>query len=313
MQTPSKKRSTLFDPAGRHLPLKLGKQPARQGSDRPTFKLKDFIDTRSVDKDKIKLPTPPQEGDNISPLVGTMRGQTSDATSLLMLGNDSYGDCVEADGAHSHLIALQSGGHTEYKGTRLSNLFSTRTVLSDYSRATGFTPTNPTQTDNGTDMVSYADYRRKTGILDTAGQRHKVLAYLDLTPKDFEEAVLAIYIFKSLSVGIEFPAFAMDQFNHMLPWDIESANNQIEGGHCWTAAGWQMPTTPGATGNGAANLLEGVTWGGTVQVTQRFYEEYSDEAIVYITSDMLDNHHRTSGLAFDIDQLKRRLALLKAA
>ena len=55
--------------------------------------------------------------------------------------------------------------------------FNNQSVLKDYSAVTGFNPNDP-NTDQGTDMQVAASYRRKTGVLDAAGKRHKVIAYL---------------------------------------------------------------------------------------------------------------------------------------
>src|SRR5215468_8854266 len=134
----------VIDPVGKHLPFKLGKKPARPGAVK--FKLANYLV-------KLKLPTPPQvfghEG-----LIGANWG---------MLGNDQYGDCVWAGAAHETMLWNKEAARAVS--------FSDKSVLSDYSAATGFDPNDPS-TDQGTDMQAAASYRKKTGIRDAKGKRH---------------------------------------------------------------------------------------------------------------------------------------------
>ena len=79
-------------------------------------------------------------------------------------------------------------------------------------------------------MQAAASYRRKTGVIDTKGKRHKIVAYLALTKGNLDQHVSAAYLFGAVGVGIQFPASAMDQFNAGKPWDVVSGA-KIEGGH----------------------------------------------------------------------------------
>ena len=45
------------------------------------------------------------------------------------------------------------------------------------------------------------------------------------------EHLLAAYLFGAVGIGIRFPAFAMDQFNAGQPWDVQTTNAKIDGGH----------------------------------------------------------------------------------
>ena len=143
------------DPVGRHLALKLGKKPARPGAVK--FKFANFLV-------KPKLPTPPKvfghEG-----LIGA---------NWEVLGNDHYGDCVWAGAAHETMLWNKEAARTV--------TFSNDSVLKDYSAVTGFNPNDP-NTDQGTDMQVAASYRRKKGVLDAHGKRHKVIAYLALASR----------------------------------------------------------------------------------------------------------------------------------
>ena len=193
---------TKSNPVGKHLPLKLGKTPARRGA--VTFKMMAYLK-------KPELPTPPKIFGH-QKLIGASWG---------MLGNDDYGDCVWAGAAHETILWNKEAG--------TATSFNNKSVLSDYSAVTGFKPNDPS-TDNGTDMQQAASYRRKTGVLDSKGKRHKVGAYLGLPPGDIDQLALAIYLFGATSIGIKFPNSAMDQFNAGKPWDVKPGS-KIEVDH----------------------------------------------------------------------------------
>jgi hypothetical protein len=163
------------DPVGRHLALKLGKKPARPGAVK--FKFANFLV-------KLKLPTPPKvfghEG-----LIGA---------NWEVLGNDHYGDCVWAGAAHETMLWNKEAARTV--------TFSNDSVLKDYSAVTGFNPNDP-NTDQGTDMQVAASYRRKKGVLDAHGKRHKVIAYLALAAGNADQLALAMYLFGAAGIGIK--------------------------------------------------------------------------------------------------------------
>lgn len=250
-------------------PLSLGKTPARAGA--MTFKLSKYID-------KSALPKPPKQFGHEG-LIQAIWG---------MLGNDRYGDCVWAGAAHETMMWNAEAGRKV--------AFSDAGVLSDYSAVTGFNPKKPS-TDQGTDMVVAASYRRKTGIVDAVGKRHQVAAYLSIKPGDINEHMIAAYLFGAVGIGIEFPSSAMDQFNAGKPWDVVS-RSKIEGGH-------YVPLVARR-----ANL-EVVTWGRLQAMTPAFFQKYNDESVAYVSLEALQNNKSPEG--FNAAQLQADLAALKAA
>jgi hypothetical protein len=248
--------------------MKLGKTPAR--ADSVSFKLARYINT-SV------LPTPPATFGHEQAVAATAWG---------MLGNDNYGDCVWAGAAHETMLWNAERDQTV--------AFDPTHVLSDYSKVTGFTPDDPS-TDKGTDMQVAASYRRKTGVVDDAGKRHKVAAYLAITPGDLQEHLIAAYLFGALGLGIEFPGSAMDQFNDGKPWDVVHGA-KIEGGH-------YIPLVA------KRENLEIITWGKLQEMTPAFFEKYNDESVAYVSREMLTANKSPEG--FDLAQLKADLAAVK--
>lgn len=234
--------------------LKLGKTAARPEAVK--FKLVDFLDLS-------KLPP-------LKPRVGHPGMLPS---PLGMLGNDRYGDCVFAGAAHETMAWLGQARQTVR--------FDDKAVLSDYSAVTGFDPSDPAS-DQGTDMKEAASYRRKVGVLDASGRRHKVDAYLGLTPGNLTELKYAIYLFGAVGIGIEFPAAAMDQFNAGKQWDVVSGS-RIEGGHY----------IPGVYAD--TNGFQIITWGKRIRATNRFLQKYTDEAIAYVSFENLSGGKTLDG------------------
>lgn len=222
--------------------LKLGKKEA---VDRP----KDFKFTayRSTD---IHVP-------DLLGFINVFGGQWP------MLGNDQYGDCVWAGGDHEtqFLNWIGLGAHRAIKLPPVE--FTDQNALSDYA-STGFNPSDPA-TDQGTDVGQALEYRRNTGLVDAQGNRHKIGAYVRLTPGNLDHLHEALYLFEAVGIGIQFPDSAMDQFNSGQPWSPLNGS-PIEGGH-------YVPVIASKPG-----MLYCVTWGKTQPMTEAFYTRYCDEA-----------------------------------
>jgi hypothetical protein len=212
-------------------------------------------------------------------------------TDWEMLGNNQFGDCVWAGAAHETMLWGREGGR-DLK-------FTDDSVLSDYSAVTGFDPsqtdpvTGENPTDQGTDMQAAASYRRRVGVLDVLGNRHKVAAYVALTPGDPDQLAAAAYIFGAVGIGLRVPAYVEDEFTQKKPWDVRHGNATIVGGH-------YVPVLGRRNGN-----FDVITWGAVQQMTPMFYRRYCDEAIVYLSTEFL-----TAGISpegFNLQQLQTDL------
>lgn len=195
-----------------------------------------------------------------------------------MLGNDSVGDCVFAGAAHETML------WTAERGTPAQ--FDEAHVISDYSAVTGYNPNDPSS-DQGTDVRAALSYRRKTGILDARGSRHKIGAFLALEPGNHVHLYEALYLFGAVGIGIEVPTSAMDQFDGGKVWSVVHGAN-IEGGH-------YIPLVARRT------HLECVTWGQVQGMTDAFYAKYCDEAWAILSTEMLVGGKTLEG--FDLAQL----------
>lgn len=242
--------------------MKLGKTAARINS--VHLKLATYLDSAAI-----------------LPKIPAVFGHDHLIHTYEVLGNDSAGDCVFAGAAHESRLWCKEAGRDV--------AFTDASVLSDYSAVTGYNPDDPSS-DQGTDMQVAASYRRRIGVLDSAGKRHRVGAYVALTPGDPDQLAAAAYIFGSVGVGIRFPDYAMDEFNAGKPWAVHHGNQKIEGGH-------YIPVVARAA-NGNFHV---VTWGKVQEMTVGFYRRFCDEAIVYVSTEFL-----TAGISpegFNLTQL----------
>jgi len=245
----------------------LGKLPARLGAIKLLF-------AKYVDYSR--LPATPNEfgHDQPQPAWG-------------MLANDRWGCCVWSGFAHQTMLWRKNANLAPAS-------FGDAQVLSDYSAATGFAFSKAT--DSGTDMQSAAGYWRGTGILDAAGNRHRIRAYLGIGAGDIEGLLAGAHLFGSAGVGVNFPAGAMGQFDANEPWTLV-IGSAILGGHY----------VPLVARRGGASIC--VSWGREQAATDPWLNQYNDEGVVCLSEEFLRGGRSLDG--FDLDQLDYDLAVLE--
>lgn len=170
-----------------------------------------------------------------------------------MLGNDLYGDCVFA--GDGHIVEQQT-----FFGQGTETTVSTAQALAAYTAVTGFNKNDPS-TDNGAQISDGLNYLRKTGMAGV-----QIAAYGQVSVSAIAKVKLAVYQFGAVSIGFNFPAVAMDQFNNGDPWDVVQDDGGIEGGHCVIVVGYD------------ATYLYVYTWGAVQKMTYAFWNKYVEEA-----------------------------------
>jgi hypothetical protein len=259
--------------------LKLGKRP--HVHDPRDIQFKDI-------RAGLTLPTPPanfghgtmfKDGEDLF-RDWDMNGNGPDPT--VQPGFEGAGDCVFACGAHTTRVTNVLGGHpVEISGKQ---------SIADYSAVTGYVIGDPS-TDQGTDMRTALKYRQKTGLLDAAGNRHKIGAFVALTPGDWDEYFQAVYVFSAVEFGFEFQQAQDDQFASGT-WDYVP-NSPIEGGHA----------IPGLGRN--SNRGGVVSWAKHLWITEAFYRNLVDEAYAIVYEEELKNGKTERGM--DLAQLQAAL------
>ncbi len=217
-----------------------------------------------------------------------------------MLLNDKLGDCVIAAEAHKDMLDNAEGGNTI--------TFSDQDIINCYSAACGYDPnatpnsdgSNPT--DNGCDVQTVLAYHQNTGFTDSNGKVHKIDAFLQLDQTNIEEMYQAIYFLATVTLGIQVPQSAEDQFNAGQPWTVVP-NSPMLGGH-----GIMGVQAVGVLPNG--NLVI-VTWGKLQEMEIDFFNKYVDEAYASLSEDMLSSQGESLE-GFDLAQLKQDLSELNS-
>lgn len=200
-------------------------------------------------------------GANAAPTLPAPPDQVDWHTSIFdwpLYGNATWGDCVEAEiGHHEEVFSTYGGG-------RLVEV-SDSDVIDAYTALTGFDPNagppgnNPT--DQGTNIQDALGYWLRTGI---AGHRIDAFASVDVANLDLVKNAVALL--GSLSIGINLPQSAEDQFNAGHAWDVVADDGGILGGHCVAIVGYD------------ASGLYAVTWGKVQRLTYAFWRTYVEEA-----------------------------------
>jgi hypothetical protein len=254
----------VFDPAR----VTLGKKPVR--FDKRTLKYGEYRRASAI-------PAPPAAS------------HWGGGIGFTMLGNDQYGDCVEAGFCHADQAFCNFDGGPKYVPTDAM-------ALGAYSAITGFNQNDPS-TDQGTDMLSACNYWRQTGITYPNGVTHKVDAFMSVSPQDELHIREAIKWYGGAYVGIQMPLSAQGQVGpggpHAGPsWDVTSGPDSQAGswgGHCvWMTA---------YTSQG----LNCVTWGQLQNMSWDFFETYCDEAYVFLSPEWRKNTGLApSGLSYGL-------------
>lgn len=246
-----------------HKNIKLGKKAAR-------------TDPRTLKFAKYVTPGPP-------PITANWLN----LSKWDMYGNDTLGDCVEA--AAGHMINLWDSFTQTIKQP------TTGDVIAAYSAVGGYVPGDPS-TDNGTNMLDFLKYWRKTGI---AG--HKIAAFVQLKAGDLNELRQAVALFGAAYIGVQLPLSAQGLEFWSVPGGLTGDGSPGSwGGHC-IPVGAYSETLPPSHRNTV------ITWGNKLTMSDYFYDCYCDEAYAVLSNEWL----MTTGLApsgFSFSQLEADLS-----
>jgi len=207
-----------------------------------------------------------------------------------MYANDSLGDCVEA--AAGHMI-----DEWQYCTQPDALQPTTAQIIQAYSGATGYVPGDPL-TDQGTDMLTFLKYWRKTGV-----GGHKILAFVSLETGNLTQLEQAIWLFGASMIGLALPISAQNQSAWSVPGNLQGdAAPGSWGGHC-VPVGAYRHDFPSRLRNTV------VTWGQTLTMSDYFYQCYCDEAYAVLSQDWIEKQG-VSPSGFDLAALQADLAAL---
>jgi hypothetical protein len=232
--------------------------------------------------DQIKLKFAAYLDESVLPPVPSHFGHVGQAQPPVeggwgMLGNDQCGDCTIAGIAH----AVQTWRWATRKPVPA---FDTQGIVNQYMALAG-------GQDEGLDPVEVANWMRKTGVQDAAGQHHTIGSYAAIN--NLHYSIVAAYLFGVCGLGLFLPKTAERQFMAGQVWDDTS--NPPHGGHYVPLVGVNSKGNPVV-----------VTWGKLQAMTPAFFRKYFIGAIAYISDDyMLETGKSPEG--FDLTALQADL------
>jgi hypothetical protein len=203
--------------------------------------------------------------------------RSSKVFSIPVYLNDQLGDCTIAALAHFFSGMSVFSGYPE-------PLFSDAVITSAYSAVGGYKPGDPS-TDKGADMQTVLEFARSTGLVDTTGKTHKVVAYsLIGNPADEHVRGTVLDIFGTVYDGWALTQAQEDQFSQGVPWDWDAASPQI-GGHC-TCQQRRFPV-------GTLGVNEQWTWGARQRSTFAFAAHQCEESYMVVSEDWIRSNGTT--------------------
>lgn len=259
--------------------LKLGKLP--HVADHRDFKLDQVVDVAAV------LPKIPKTFGHETGFTLEMLGNGPD--NSVAPGFEGAGDCVFAGACEeTHLV--------EHAAGRPLAPITGKQAIAAYSAVTGYV-IGDDSTDQGTDVRTALAWRRKTGIADAGGKRHKIGAFLALEPGNLDHILAATYLFGAVGIGFQFPSTAMQQFDQGKPWSVV-AGASIEGGHYVPIVARRKSTA-----------IQVLSWARNQTMTDGFFAKYCDEAWAIVPTEYIEPNAKTPE-GFSQAQLNSLLAAL---
>lgn len=134
-----------------------------------------------------------------------------------MMGNDKYGDCVEADTGHALML------RTANTGTMIQP--TEKDVEDLYSALTGFDPNNPAS-DQGTDENAMCAFNKATGFLG-----HKSEGYAPVALGKADRVKWTVQLFGVCRLGIYVTDSMIRNFERNTAWHSLDPAEPIIGGH----------------------------------------------------------------------------------
>lgn len=171
-------------------------------------------------------------------------------------------------------------------------------AIGAYSEFTGYV-IGDDSTDGGTSMATAMSQVRHTGIKDAHGTRHKIGAYLSITPGASDAMQAAIKVFEAIGIGINFPSYADAQFAANQNWTYRAGGTNV-GGHAIVTS---RPPIKG--------VWDIISWARLFGANSAFLTHQCDEAWAFVDLELLNGKKETpEGL--DLAKLNADIGALKS-
>lgn len=215
---------------------------------------------------------------------------TKGMTQFGMMLNDQLGDCTCAAYYHARQI------WTANTLTEVTEADSN--VLALYEQATGYNPNDP-NSDNGGVEQEILSFLLNTGAPIGNGDRDKIIAFVEVDPRNTDDVKRAIYDCGVAYIGIDVPKNLIS-WDGSVPaiWDYDPAHTETEGGHAIVLVGYDSvgPTV--------------ISWGQTYKMTWAFFLHYCDEVYAIADSSWINATGKTP-LGMTVAELEQLMHAIK--
>jgi hypothetical protein len=186
-----------------------------------------------------------------------------------MLGNDEWGDCVDAGAGHMAEALSFYGQGQEIQVT-------TAQALAMYSAVAGFKqnagPPGNNPTDKGSTLQAGLEYFYKTGIAGI-----KIAAFGELEIDNTNQWQQALATLGPLMLGVGVGHAEEQAFDNGKPWTKASGAGRIQENHCVILSGYQ----PG--------MYWCYTWGGLQGITPQWFQANAWEVWGAVSQEWVSN------------------------
>ena len=143
-------------------------------------------------------------------------------------------------------------------------------VIQLYTLACGYDPKKPGEGPGGKGQ-HVLKYLLNHGAPIGQRRRNKILAYIEIDPRQVDDVKRAINDCGLVYVGFQAPSYFGQQKDLPKIWDFDPAHREIIGGHAVVLPGY------------AQSALDVISWGRFYKMTWTFFHKYVDE--VYAIAD----------------------------
>jgi len=211
--------------------------------------------------------------------------------------NDRLLNCTFAAFYHALQVwSFNAAGGASARMLTASNVY----VKKLYTLACGYDPVKPGEGPGGK-AQPVLKYLLKHGAPIGPRRRNKVLAYIEVDPRQVDDVKRAINDCGLVYVGFNAPKYLGPQNRHLPKvWDVDPANRRFIGGHAVAVPGYDEQT------------LDLISWGRFYKMTWNFFGKYVEEVYAIADRAWIDATGRTPG-GLTIEELGTQMQALREA
>jgi hypothetical protein len=214
---------------------------------------------------------------------------TKGITDFGMMLNDSLGDCTCAGIFHARQIWS-------------ANVLTEKTenddcVLKLYEEATGYRP-GDASTDCGGVEQNVLSYLLNVGIPLADGSRDKIIAFMEVDPRNINDIKVTINDFGVCYIGFQVPNSIYENGMPKTKWEYDANHTDTEGGHCVVAVKYDD------------EYVSVISWGALYEISWEFFTQYTDEAYAIVSPDWIATSGK-SPLGMTVAEMEQLMSAIR--